>query len=185
MSVKYNFGGGTKRVKGHISVDALDWSGYTEIIWDLTKVPYEFVEKPVDEILAMEFLEHISWREVPMVLKEWHRILKPGGKLSIQTPDIGKMCGMFTNKEICECVPNKAQKMEDFKAKPGCWACQGKAKINPIRWTIAFVGTQKHKYDRHLSIFTHEILEESLKKAGFSRLEWKDNIYKLVVNCFK
>lgn len=185
QKVKYNFGAGSHKIEGYKSVDTKEWKGATDIMWDLTKTPYEFIDEPVDEIVSTEFLEHISWRDVEKVLAEWYRILKFGGKLTIQVPDCGKMMEMYVNKEVCDCVPHKANRMEDYKAKDTCWNCGGKAKVNPRRWLFAFVGAQKHPWDFHRNIFTKEILEEYLKKVGFRKIDFEDNIYKLIVICRK
>ena len=150
--MKYNLGGGPKRIDGYLNVDAHPWDVSTDVIWDLTKVPYGFVEEPVDEIVAMELLEHLSFRETQKVLREWYSILKVGGKLSIQVPDCGKMMEYYTQGLICDCVPHKAIDWE-FSADKWCVKCSGKAKINPVRWLYAFTGAQKHEYDIHRYIF--------------------------------
>ncbi|MCX6147466.1 MAG: glycosyltransferase, partial [Candidatus Kapabacteria bacterium] len=41
-----------------------------------------------DYILASDILEHFSHREVDNVLKEWSRVLKPGGTLEIRCPSL-------------------------------------------------------------------------------------------------
>lgn len=183
--VKYNLGSARQRLKGFTTVDALDWDGNTDIFWNLTKTPYEFVKEPVDEILAMEVLEHISFRDTDRVLAEWYRILKPGGKIHIQVPDCGKMMEMYVKKQVCQCVPHKAKDWDSYHADPKCWDCKGKAKVAPTRWLFSFTGAQKHQFDKHLSIFTKESLETKLRQAGFSKIEFKPNIYKLTVTCFK
>ena len=185
QKVKYNFGAGPHKIEGYKSVDVQAWKGATDIMWDLTQVPYEFAGEQVDEIISIEFLEHISWRDTEKVLREWCRILKLGGKLRIQVPDCGKMMDMYVNDEVCDCVPHKVNRMEDFKAKSTCWTCGGKAKVNPRRWLFAFTGAQKHPWDFHRNIFTKERLEELLKKVGFRRVSFEDDIYKLVVICLK
>jgi len=58
-----------------------------DLVHDLTKpLPYE--NNTVDEILAKDILEHFSWRQVPDILKDWYRVLKPGAQIYIQTPDL-------------------------------------------------------------------------------------------------
>jgi len=177
--VKYNFGSANKIIDGFYNVDIVNMSG-VDIVWDLTKTPYPFVKEPVDEIIAQEFLEHIPLAKTEKVLREWYRILKSGGKATIQVPDIGKMCEMYVNGEICECVPHKAPTKEGYKPNPNCWQCGGKGKINPTRWLYAFTGTQKHKYEYHHNVFTKELLEKALKKAGFRNIEFKPSLYKLI-----
>jgi len=47
-----------------------------------------FDDESVDEILAKDFVEHLSWRVVETFLMDCFRILKRGGKIFIQTPDL-------------------------------------------------------------------------------------------------
>ena len=183
----YNFGGGPKRIEGFKNVDTLEWSGVTSILWDLIKVPYEFVKEPVDEIIAIEFLEHISWRDTDKVLKEWYRILKDKGKLTIQVPDCGSMMEMFVEGKICGCVKHKPQCDVDARGKSNCWTCCGKGEVNPVRWLMAFCGAQKHGYDQHLNVFTKDILKEHLEKVGFRFINIESDKYKwkIIAKCQK
>jgi FkbM family methyltransferase len=61
-------------------------------------------DNAVDEIRASHCLEHFSHREVPAVLKEWVRVLKPGGLLRIAVPDFAKIA-----KNYIEGVPQPTQ----------------------------------------------------------------------------
>lgn len=183
---KLNFGSGPKIRDGYINVDGLDWDGSTDILHDFNFFPYPFLNCYADEILMMEFLEHLSFRATYKVLQECYRILKRGGKVKIQVPDIGKMCKYYVERfMICDCVPRKAARYEDYKGDPRCPKCYGKAKINTERWRFAFAGAQKHKYDGHLNHFTKEILEKDLEKVGFKNIKFSFNIYKLVVEATK
>lgn len=183
--IKYNLGSGPKQIEGYVNVDVSAWNGVTDIVWDLLNVPYEFAKEPVDEILAMEILEHLPFRLTIKVLKEWLRILKPGGQLSIQVPDCGKMMEYYANRLICDCVPHKAPDWDSYSADEWCIKCGGKAKVNPARWLYSFTGVQKHKDDFHKNIFTKESLQQNLLEVGFDNITFKDNPYKLIVNCFK
>lgn len=180
--LKLNIGSHSKRIEGYTNVDVLPLEN-VDIRHDLTQLPWPFKMSTVDEILAMEFLEHIGWRQVLAVVNECYRILKPGGKIKIQVPDIEAMCRMID--EQCFCVPKKAGDPADFKADPRCFVCLGKAKINPERWHIAFVGAQKHPFDVHKNIFTWNSLFGYLEKANFKNIIRKPHIYKLIVEAEK
>ena len=145
---------------------------------------YIIIESSIDEILAVEFLEHISFKLTDMVLHEWYRILKKGGKVNIQVPDCGKMMEYYMNGEICECVPHKGT-AEEQVVDPNCFVCQGKAKVNPNRWLYSFTGAQKHQYDAHLNIFTKDRMFNALEKAGFKHIEFNDDKFKLKVKAIK
>lgn len=183
---KINLGSGKKLRKGWINIDGLPYDGI-DYEWDLVHIPYPFLDKiqPIEEIEAIEVLEHISWRDSLKVVKEWYNILETGGRLTIQVPDCGKMMEMYVNKEICDCVPHKASSWEGFKPDSDCYNCKGKAKVNPTRWLFSFTGAQKHGYDTHKNTFTKESLKSLLIQAGFMNIKFTDNIYKLIVVCKK
>lgn len=182
--MKLNFGSANKRIgKDFINVDALAWDN-ADIIWDLTKTPYDFAdENSVDEIVAQEFLEHISWRDTHKVLVEWHRILKKGGKLTIQVPACDKMMEFFVNKQINQLVPHKPESKEKvlkFQKKTGLM-------VNPTRWLMAFCGAQKHDWDNHLNIFTKNSLKDELVNVGFEKIKigYDDYQWKLIAEVYK
>jgi predicted SAM-dependent methyltransferase len=50
-----------------------------------------------DEILSVHCIEHISWREIKATIKEWVRVLKPGGKIRIVTPSLRFICDAFVS----------------------------------------------------------------------------------------
>jgi predicted O-linked N-acetylglucosamine transferase (SPINDLY family) len=54
-----------------------------------------FADNSADEIRASHCLEHFSHRQVPHVLAEWVRVLKPGGLLSIAVPDFAKSAANY------------------------------------------------------------------------------------------
>jgi len=205
--MKLNLGSHNKTIgEDWINVDGLELPN-VDLICDFNIVPFKYKENrsiglennlpinyikfndnSIDEIQMVEVLEHISFRNTEKVLKELYRIIKPNCKIHIQVPDCGKMMEYYVNKQICECVPHKSIQGNtegDFKADKNCWNCKGKGMINPLRWLYSFTGAQKHKFDQHLMIFTKENLKEILQKVGFKKIEFKEHIYKLKVNCYK
>jgi len=59
-----------------------------DIVWDMEKTPYPFGDCEFDAVLMIDSLEHVSFRKVKDVVKELYRILKRGGELIIQCPDL-------------------------------------------------------------------------------------------------
>jgi hypothetical protein len=53
--------------------------------------PLAYGDGTVDEIRASHVLEHFPHRQVPDVIKEWVRALKPGGTLRIAVPNFEKI----------------------------------------------------------------------------------------------
>jgi SAM-dependent methyltransferase len=55
---------------------------------DFTKPLDDIVDNSIDYILAWHIIEHVGLHEKDAIIKEWHRVLKPGGRLFIACPDI-------------------------------------------------------------------------------------------------
>lgn len=180
--IKLNLGSHKKKIDGYQNVDIQNLPG-VDVVHDLTAMPYPFRPESVTSIIMQEFLEHVEVRHALPILRECYRILKPGGQIHIQVPDIEAMCRMID--EQCQCVPRKAEKYEDYKADPKCWNCGGKAKIHPERWHVAFTGAQKHPYDLHRNHFTGSYLRALVERAGFTLVERAPNIYKIIINAEK
>jgi len=64
---------------------------------DVAKLPFE--DNSIDEIYASHIIEHFHYFETFDVLKEWCRVLKPGGKLKIETPDFLASCKKFIERD--------------------------------------------------------------------------------------
>ena len=82
--------------RGWINID-LDDSVKPDILCDVKKLPFE--DNEVDFIYAAHLLEHIYLDKVPEYLREWMRVLKPGGKLAIVVPDIGTVMRRYASGE--------------------------------------------------------------------------------------
>jgi len=80
---KLNLGCGADIRHGYINLDCVEAEGIN-VVWDLEKFPYPFKEGQFDEIYARFILEHLD--NIVKVMREWHRILKVGGKLFIEVP---------------------------------------------------------------------------------------------------
>lgn len=57
---------------------------HVEIVHDLNKFPYPFKNNEFDEIIASHVLEHLD--DIPKVMEELYRILKPNGILKVRVP---------------------------------------------------------------------------------------------------
>ena len=86
---KLNLGCGDKILPGYLNVDVVaSRRGFKpDVICDLRELtPFE--DDSVDEILAVHVVEHF-WRwEVLEVLQEWVRVLKPGGTMILECPNL-------------------------------------------------------------------------------------------------
>ena len=184
--MKLNLGSHSKKIKGeYVNVDGLAIEN-VDVVHNLTEYPYPFEDDSIEEILMVEVLEHISWRETVNVLRECRRILKPGGKFHIQVPDCESMMKAYFTGGICPGVPHKPRDKKEV-LEHTCDNCEGKGFVHPNRWLMALCGAQKHEFDAHLNVFTPLRLIAVLELAGFEKIEPLEDEYKwkLKINVFK
>lgn len=81
--MKINLGCNDFKLRDFINID-VDPGVNPDVVADAMNLPYE--DNSVDEIYAGHLLEHFTLQEDP--LKEWHRVLKPGGRITVTVPDV-------------------------------------------------------------------------------------------------
>lgn len=84
--IKLNLGCGKDIREGYDNIDIFSQNPKV-IKGDVTNLS-NYQDNSVDEVLALDIIEHFPGVKVLSVLKEWCRVLKPGGLLIIRTPDI-------------------------------------------------------------------------------------------------
>jgi predicted SAM-dependent methyltransferase len=100
-----------------------------------------FDKQTVNLIYACHCLEHFSYRDIPQVLMEWHRVLKPGGILRLSVPDIDCFFHIYQAEN---------RDLEDI---------------------IGLVmGGQDYAFNFHKAIFNAASLEKFLREAGFKEV---------------
>lgn len=85
--MKLNVGCGGRRLPGYTGVDVVERSA-SDIVAPADKIPLP--GGAVEEVLAVHVLEHVFVWEAPNLLREWARLLQPGGLLVLELPDIVK-----------------------------------------------------------------------------------------------
>lgn len=88
--VKLNVGCGGRRLPGYIGVDVVADRPAVDIVAPAGKIPLP--DGCAEEIMSIHCIEHVYPWELPDILKEWNRILQPGGRLILELPDIVKAC---------------------------------------------------------------------------------------------
>lgn len=82
--MKLNLGSGKFPKQGYVNVDVLP----ADVQHDLDVFPYPFTDNQFDEIEADHLLEHL--KDPFRVMKELHRILVPGGIVTIRVPHFSR-----------------------------------------------------------------------------------------------
>jgi predicted SAM-dependent methyltransferase len=68
------------------------------IYLDATR-PFPFADNTFDYVFSEHMIEHIDHESGLLMLAECHRVLKPGGKVRIATPDIEILMGLHTRQK--------------------------------------------------------------------------------------
>lgn len=113
-----------------------------------------FTSGSVDRIYTSHLLEHISYADMLIFLKECYRVLKKDGELSVCVPDAGRYLRAYAEKRYFR-EPNTGYK----PALPDTGSL-----LDQVNY-IAYMN-QLHKY-----MFDEENLVNTLKKIPFSSVQ--------------
>jgi predicted SAM-dependent methyltransferase len=89
---------GTRRVEvgsggspqpGYLHIDLDPGSPHLEYVAPADRLPLP--DGWADELLASHVLEHVEPRRLRATLREWRRVLRPGGTVVIHTPDSDRL----------------------------------------------------------------------------------------------
>jgi predicted SAM-dependent methyltransferase len=109
---------------------------------DAFRLPFR--DASLEEVFASDILEHAPWARSLAVLREWHRVLRPGGVLKVKTPNLRSLA-----REI------------GAAADP-----------SQTRFLVRKIyGGQEQGGDFHYAGFTPDLLEDFLKVAGFTGIK--------------
>lgn len=159
--LRIDLGAGTEPLQGFESLDIRPLEG-VKYVSDVRKLPFE--DGSVDELAARHLIEHFTRYEVGEVLKEWCRVLKPGGIITIWCPNLLYIAEQYVN------LPDIDKNTE--------------RKFNLIGWLY---GGQEYEYNFHYFAYDWWILGEFLLKAGFSKVDLLSDLHaqNLCVRAFK
>ena len=134
-----------------------------DYVYDAAK-PLPFKDNTFDLIYASHVLEHIPWYKTEEVLREWVRILKPGGQLEVWAPDGLKACQVLLEAEA-----------GSMRTIPDEWDV-----LNPRRDPFLWVngrliyGARLNYPSWHRAILTPRYLKELFERVGLKDIREMD-----------
>lgn len=140
--MKLNIGCGYNRLEGYINIDSNADTPADKI---MPAHNLDFADGSIEEIKALQFIEHLGFFKTKYFLTECRRVLQPGGGLLIETPDITKAFEIFLNGD-------EAQKEA----------------------VLGWVYGSETPGMNHLYCFPADLLAKLLKEAGFEIIESAD-----------
>lgn len=132
---KLNLGCYDKKLPGFTNVDIRE-DVFPDIIDDafsLDTVP----NNSIDLIYSSHMLEHLSYENTKIALKNWYNKLVKGGILRLAVPDFESVCKRYIYK----------------------------GEIGEVLHSVC--GSQKHEFDFHYNIFDEKRISDLLKETGF------------------
>lgn len=151
--IRVNYGCGRRVLSGYVNVDAVihpKAERAPEVLHALRfnedgsladKTP--MLDDFADELLAAHVIEHFFAWQAPFVLQEWKRLLKPGGRLILELPNIEAAARNLL------------------------------AGMRPQMWEFAFYGDHSHRdpYMCHLCGYTPGSIKRLVEAAGFTDVQ--------------
>lgn len=125
------------RIPGFLTMDLREGADVVGDCADLSRFP----DESVSDVYASNILEHWPIAKTVDVLKEWRRVLKPGGKLYVSVPDFDAAVKLYLKLGLVKWL------------KFHLW------------------GDQMHPLNYHYVCFTFASLAEDLHAAGFSDIQ--------------
>jgi len=123
---------------------------------DVTKIlPCD--DKTVDYILSEHLIEHLSYEEGCYMLTECYRILKPGGKIRVATPDLEILMGLHSSEKSE--IQKRYIKWHIDSFLPG------------MEYNDCFVINNAFRGWGHQFIYDEKTLRKSMIDAGFTEIK--------------
>jgi predicted SAM-dependent methyltransferase len=126
---------------------------------DATK-PFPFKDKSFDYIFCQHMIEHIGYQDGQFMLRECLRVLKPGGKVRISTPNLAMVCGLYRRPEELSELQNAYLHWSQETWVPDA------PKARP-----AFVINNFFRNWGHQFIYDAETLSEAIERVGFCQVK--------------
>jgi predicted SAM-dependent methyltransferase len=158
---KVQLGAGASRLKGWLNTDIEPGDGLAYL--DATK-PFPFEDGSIHYIFSEHVIEHLTYEEGKTMIAEAFRVLAPGGRMRVSTPDMKQFIALFDPKPSDE-----ARAYLDGKRMWHEWPNDANAATIILNLQMSSWG---HKF-----MYDFDTLAGALSRAGFTSPEqFEENI---------
>lgn len=147
--IKFNMGSGRDKIEGYLGVDM--HSENADIKMDILKL--KLPENCAEEIMASHLIEHLPQHRVPEVLSKWLSILKNGGKLVVETPNLEELFKDYL-------IQDDEKKYETLMCIFGAFVDRDTPEVR-----------ERGALSPHLWGFTPKSLSDLCEKVGFKEIK--------------
>ncbi len=153
---KLQIGAGGNNLPGWLNTDIEPSSG--QAFMDAAK-PFPLPDRSIDYIFGEHVIEHLSYSDGLAMLSECYRVLRPGGKIRLSTPDLRQ----FT--KLLDAAPDDEVAKTYINAK--FWF--HKWKPQPTAAAVYIINEQLRSWG-HQFVYDEPTLRASLSRAGFGSI---------------
>jgi predicted SAM-dependent methyltransferase len=151
--LRLSIGCGRTLLPGWIGIDRRGGDGVYRC--DLRR-PLPFADGSANVILVEHVLEHFPLDDLPTMLADYCRVLRPGGAIRIVSPDAALVADLINGTQS-ERLAHQARLDEQMYRWPA----------SPDR-LLRSANRISHQYGEHKSLLSAEVMRSLLAEAGFS-----------------
>lgn len=131
--------------------------------------PLSMATGTVDEIRAVDVLEHISYWHTDRALAEWARVMRAGGRLYVQVPDCEEALRWYSlqPEKLVERIPDGLERSPMVGL---AWRVLGGHSDG-----VAVRDGDDWRLNAHYAMFSRRLLGDALARAGFSVVSMETN----------
>jgi len=155
-SRKLQLGAGPNILPGWLNTDLFPQS--REVVFIDAAAPLPFDDCSFDCVFSEHLIEHLEYRQGALMLRECFRVLRPGGRIRIATPDLRFLIELYN--------PEKSE----LQVRYVSWAAR-EFGPNARSAREVFVINNFFRAWGHQFIYDREALQEAMREAGFTGIE--------------
>lgn len=152
-----NMGSGYNPLNGWLNADFLDRAG--SVFMDATK-KLELPDNSFEAVFSEHMIEHISYNDANFMIKEFYRILKPGGKIRINTPDLKFLIDLYSTEKT------------EIQKQYIDWSLNKFVKYAPINYDTFIINNFFRDWG-HCFIYDSKTLTKTFELNGFINIKQK------------